>query len=680
MSHSPSSSSNGHNFPDLSMQNYAHELAKTLPPPRKQNTACDACRARKVKCHRIAGQEKCQHCHSKGLACTNKIQQETAEKKRATSSRKPKPAGSGHVESSPPATNDGPATQSIGETPMSGPPPSLPTQPLAVRYGFSPQINVMTPVLQVLEYLFSPPETLFSMPIPGTSSAYLPWGEDAYRLAAPAFRFEFTLDLIEVFFQIVHTRLPLLSPTDFRRRIALNPQQTGVDPPHPAILAAVVAWGAKYSEHPVLLKDRKRPDGQSELAKALVQRARDLAEGLRVHRIPSEDHVVACLLIEPLQNQNPDDPGGYHGFWLSAAIRHLFILQVNHKTTMSQVLDTEKRGTLIFAWWMALIADAYAASYYRRKPVLDDDDYDIDFYTADSVPTEPESQGSQDSSEGPSTREQLEFLGYYRAAHALARISRTMAKQLWKPSSDSEGIPLQYLVQAMNGLTSWRTEFLEKVGVPKNYSGNWNFMEAVTSCASDATYHVMWVILFGAVDDFGIKEVNDVLRVDPSAPIPNGEQIKMFKQRLVQETDHAALRIAGLTSVLAKNGYLRLDTAVVHVAIIEAGKYLARQGRREAANCIEGLKQYSIAYEETGEAALEIRRIWDGVHNSGEKDLNHMGPQPRITRNSPTLNTSSGSTSHVQPMDFQSTGDQLQDVRRMMSEESFQAMAAEPLF
>lgn len=31
-------------MPTPSMQNQIHELAKTLPPPRKQNTACDACR------------------------------------------------------------------------------------------------------------------------------------------------------------------------------------------------------------------------------------------------------------------------------------------------------------------------------------------------------------------------------------------------------------------------------------------------------------------------------------------------------------------------------------------------------------------------------------------------------------------------------------------------------------
>ena len=60
-------------LPTPSMQDQIHELAKTLPPPRKQNTACDACRSfpffhfrarsdlfrtRKVKCNRVPGQDK----------------------------------------------------------------------------------------------------------------------------------------------------------------------------------------------------------------------------------------------------------------------------------------------------------------------------------------------------------------------------------------------------------------------------------------------------------------------------------------------------------------------------------------------------------------------------------------------------------------------------------------------
>jgi len=70
---------------------------------------------------------------------------------------------------------------------------------------------------------------------------------------------------------------------------------------HPALVAVVVAWGAKFSEHALLVADRRRIGGSSLIAKTLVDRARDLAEALKVHRIASQDHVVICLLLEPLQ-------------------------------------------------------------------------------------------------------------------------------------------------------------------------------------------------------------------------------------------------------------------------------------------------------------------------------------------------------------------------------------------
>jgi hypothetical protein len=73
---------------------------------------------------------------------------------------------------------------------------------------------------------------------------------------------------------------------------------------------------------------------------------------------------------------------------------------------MVNILDPEARGTMIFAWWMACICDAYASAYYRRKPVLDDDDYDIDFYTVE--PINPDM--AEPSSPMPSPREQLEVL------------------------------------------------------------------------------------------------------------------------------------------------------------------------------------------------------------------------------------------------------------------------------
>lgn len=73
------------------------------------------------------------------------------------------------------------------------------------------------------------------------------------------------------------------------------------EPLHPALIATVLAWGAKFSEHPLLVADRERNGGQSLLAKALINRTRELAESLKVHRIPNTNHVVISLLIEPLQ-------------------------------------------------------------------------------------------------------------------------------------------------------------------------------------------------------------------------------------------------------------------------------------------------------------------------------------------------------------------------------------------
>ncbi|KAJ7134442.1 hypothetical protein C8R44DRAFT_770486 [Mycena epipterygia] len=611
-------------LPTPSMQNQMHELAKTLPPPRKQNTACDACRSRKVKCNRLPGQDKCQHCLSKNYPCTHYVQQATSEKKRSTTlSRRPRNLSS--------ASSTSPGTSKISsptvENGISPTTPQLPaashTIPLLVKYGFYPPITLKTPTREVLSYMFSPPENA------SPHALYAPWGELASKLEGDAFRAEFALDLVEVFFQIVHTRIPLLNPEQFRNRLQLHPS----DPPntenvlHPALIATVLAWGTKFSEHPLLVADRQRPGGQSLLAKTLIDRARDLAEALKVHRIPSPDHVVIGLLLEPLQSQNPDDPNRFHCFWVSAATRHLLDLQVNHKAVLTTISDPEARGTMIFAFWMACISDAYGSVYYRHKPVLDDDDYDIDFYTVDPI----NSDVVDSHTPMPSPREQLEFLGYYRAAHALARIARQMSRNLWRPVTDSDGVSFEVLYMLTTALSDWRDEYLTVVGVPSNFEGEWDFVSAVSSCASDATYHVMWVVLFTALDDFGIKEINEVTRMNqPLNMVQNYSQIDLVKRKVADEALHGALRIAGLAGVLTSNGYLRLDPAVMLVSCIQSGNLLARLGRPEVSNCIAGLEQYSYSYEEAGEQAAEMRRTYTQVR-AGELELQHMASvAPRL--------------------------------------------------
>ncbi|EPQ50998.1 hypothetical protein GLOTRDRAFT_118074 [Gloeophyllum trabeum ATCC 11539] len=570
------------------MQNQIHELAKTLPPPRKQNTACDACR-----CAVPHDESKVQ-----SLARTRQgshySQQATSEKKRSTGGqRRPRAISTSH---------------------SSGSPSNLPTP--SPFQAFNAVVNTHTPTRQLLAYLFSPPLENATVP------SYVDWGELAPNLEDESFRLEFALDLVEVFFQIVHTRIPLLNPTQFRTRFkqSLTVQHSSPiyqdKPLHPALVATVIAWGAKFSEHPLLVADRRRnANGQSHLAQALINRARELAESMKVYRMASADNVVISLLIEPLQAQSPDDPNGFHRFWLISAIRLLLDLQINHKSVMSNIEDPEARGTMIFAWWMALLSDAFGSAYYRRKPMLDDDDYDIDFYTAEPVPAGPSDTMT------PSPREQYEFLGYYRASHALARISRQMSRQLWRPATESDGIPFEVLCNFVQLLSEWRDQYLTKVGVPSNFQATWDFVSAVSACGSDATYHVMWIILFNALDDFGIKEVNDNARL--GNPAPNHAQIERVKAKVMEEALHGSLRISGLAGVLTSNGYLRLDPAVMHVSCIQAGTLLARLGRPEVQNCIAGLEQYSAAYAEAADHAAEMKRHYAAAR-AGESDFGHM--------------------------------------------------------
>ena len=57
----------------------------------------------------------------------------------------------------------------------------------------------------------------------------------------------------------------------------------------------------------------------------------------------------------------------------------------------------------------------------------------------------------------------------------------------------------------------------------------------------------MWIILYNALDDFGIREINDVTRTgSPETLLPQHAQIEDKKRKVMNEALHGALRIAGL--------------------------------------------------------------------------------------------------------------------------------------
>jgi hypothetical protein len=132
----------------------------------------------------------------------------------------------------------------------------------------------------------------------------------------------------------------------------------------------------------------------------------------------------------------------------------------------------------------------------------------------------------------------------------------------------------------------------------------------------------MWIGLFSAMDEFGVR--------DDSFSPSGMNQVETVKRKVYDEALNASLRVSALAGVLTSNGYLKLDPAVMHVAIIQAGLFLARLGRPEVQNCIEGLEQYSYAYEETKELSQMIRREYEQALIKGPL-FHEMNNIPRRT-------------------------------------------------
>jgi hypothetical protein len=58
-----------------------------------------------------------------------------------------------------------------------------------------------------------------------------------------------------------------------------------------------------------------------------------------------------------------------------------------------------------------------------------------------------------------------------------------MARQLWRPATEIDGLPFQDLSTFVKQLGEWREQYLSVVGVPRNYEDQWDFVSAVSACA-----------------------------------------------------------------------------------------------------------------------------------------------------------------------------------------------------
>lgn len=75
--------------------------------------------------------------------------------------------------------------------------------------------------------------------------------------------------------------------------------------------------------------------------------------------------------------------------------------------------------------------------------------------------------------------------------------------------------------------------------------------------AGDATYHLMWIFLFNALDDIGVWETNETTRTgNPPYSAPEFAEVEQIKKQVMEQAINGALRIAALAGVLTENFYM----------------------------------------------------------------------------------------------------------------------------
>lgn len=178
------------------------------------------------------------------------------------------------------------------------------------------------------------------------------------RLVNATARADFVSDLIETYFSIVHIRYPIIDADKFRSRFHNHTPELGGPPPD-VLVAVILAWGAKFSENPIIVADRleaanelsatqwqkrqaaaadvgpasernkvqrrygetslklqdvnsasarnqTRIVGRSRIAQDLIVKAQEVLDRNKTHRHATVDNVKAAIIIQALFWQQAD--------------------------------------------------------------------------------------------------------------------------------------------------------------------------------------------------------------------------------------------------------------------------------------------------------------------------------------------------------------------------------------
>ncbi|WWC89756.1 uncharacterized protein L201_004682 [Kwoniella dendrophila CBS 6074] len=415
-------------------------------------------------------------------------------------------------------------------------------------------------------------------------------------------------DLLETFFSIVQTRYTTIDSTIFRERFS-SPLTHTQGPISHALLAIILAWGARFSDHPMIEADKEEcsyRDGEqlkgrqrSRFVSLMVIRAREIAEKTKIFRVPSMESAHSCLLLEHLL-------GHYQATYISAAVKHIISMGFNSSDEWTKIQDVQLRNEALNVLWLVRMSDVSRAALYRLRPSFSAEDFDVNptqhAMLSEGAPMMVPLGGSEHNIVDRAT--------WFKIYHTFCSICYTLAKSLWIPSVSSKGIPLGILREFIHSSSIWRDKYLSSVGIPTIWPNNWDFLQAISTCTVDCYYHNLWLIVHKAIQDFGIKE--DINANGGG----NKFEIDNMKRRIKEEAEHAALRIAALTGVLTENGYLKLDPLIINQPIQSAGLYLASLGRSEYLICVAGLRQYSTIFPCLWDQANQLDNIYRNVNET----------------------------------------------------------------
>ncbi|KDN51297.1 hypothetical protein K437DRAFT_55129 [Tilletiaria anomala UBC 951] len=602
---------------------------------RKQNSACDACRRRKVRCIRNGDEKKCALCKAKGVECTSiYVSQAT------NATRKPSKRAKFRSERASSSTED--------EVPqrvhallrflfVRSAPSSVTTYEASAT---SPNDGASAPKASRSESQRS----LLSF-LPAPSSAL------EAKLSTTAARLALAHELINTYFSIMHPRFPVLNPQTFREQHLFASsdfrstygQDGAISEP---VLAMVLLWGAKFSDHPIIVEDRKecaealqtiqknwpasrkrkaigetagvgsdpeehlskllRQQGVSRISEHIFQRVLELFDSKRVSHNPSVENSIACLLMIPYAPAWPRFsslscyPYGesiisitcksWDNFYLRTGLEHMRQLGYDRQDSLVRISDPERRRAITLCWWLMVLADSFTSVLYRRQPELSYDDYT----------TEPPRPMLSTGVDAPNLNgNEAGHSLWIQAQGDLIEVYRLLSKTIWAHRRVQRGVSLHDLQSLVKRCNAWKAEYLHRIGIPRNWPKDWDFIAAISACTSENQYTVLWFAMFMSLEEHGMD-------CEPH----QRQQADDLQRHIYNETLHWALRMADLAQMLSCHGYLRLDPNIMRVGLLYAGYCLARfQRSHEVDIIVSALHQYGWSTEECYDQADRLQEF-----------------------------------------------------------------------